>query len=55
MAGKKSWKNNSEGEKNEEENLRLREPLTFAPQKIYQHASKFKPYRFSINSSPDIL
>jgi hypothetical protein len=40
MAGKKSCG------KNEEENLRLIEPLTFAAQKIYQHASNVKPYRF---------
>ena len=30
--------------KNEEENLRLWEPLTFDTQKIHQNASKFKPY-----------
>ena len=46
MVRKKSWKKNSKGGKNEEENLRLREPLTFASPKIYQYASKFKPYQF---------
>ena len=52
--GKKS-KKNCKGGKNEEENLGVRQPLTFAPQEIYQHASKFKPYPFSINSFSHIL
>ena len=55
MVRKKSWKKNSKGGKNAEENLRLREPLTFAPQIIYQHASKFKPCRLSMNSFSHIL
>jgi len=52
MVVKKSLEKDFKGGKNEEENLRLIEPLTFAVQKIYQHASKFKPYRFSINLLP---
>ena len=50
MIGKKSWKNEFKGEKNEEENLRPREPLFFTTWKIYQHAWKLLIYRFSINS-----
>ena len=52
MVVKKSLEKDFKGGKNEEENLRLIGPLTFAVKKIYQHASKFKPYRFSINLLP---
>ena len=45
MIGKKSWKKISKDEKNEEENLGVREPVRLAPKKVYQRVSKFKIYR----------
>ena len=50
MVEKISYKNLFKGGKNEEENVRNREPLIFTPQKTYQHKSKFQPYPLSINS-----
>ena len=55
MVGKKIWKKNAKGGKNEEENLGLGEPLTLAPKKIYQHVSKFKICQVHILSDLSIL